>query len=85
MSEWAIRAIGNALWAIATVGFLLAGLSLLNILPQGLWRPLAGGAAAVSLVLLILYWHPWYVVGTMLNMAILAFTALRMKVGGAAW
>lgn len=82
MGEAAIRSIGNTLWLLATAGFMLAGLSMLQVLlPFAWWRALAGVSAAVSLALLLLYWHSWYVVGTLLNLAILAAAVLRLEEG----
>lgn len=80
MGDGAIRNIGNALWVLATIGFLLAGMSMLHWLPFAWWRALAGASAALSLALLLLYWHPWLVVGTLLNLAVLIAAALHLKV-----
>ena len=69
----AVRLIGSALWMLALAGFVLAGLGLLGIPGlKAVWVPASGAAAAVSLVLFLFYWHPWFVVGAGINVAVLA-------------
>lgn len=67
-----VRTIGWVLWMAAFVLFTAAGAGLLGF--PGLdmiWHILAAVAAGVSLVLLSLYWHPWLVIGILLNVTIL--------------
>lgn len=67
-----VRALGWALWLAALLGFATAGLGLLGVPGlRAIWPALAGVAAAVSLLLLALSWHPWLVVGVLLDLAIL--------------
>ncbi len=58
-----------ALFVLATVGFVLAGL--VELIGLGAWRVLAVASALDSLLLLILYWHRLLEVGVLLNVAIL--------------
>lgn len=64
--------IGIILVALGTLGFVLTGLGLLGV--PGLiliWRTVAVTSACVSLLLLILFWHPWLIVGALIDVAIL--------------
>jgi hypothetical protein len=66
----AVRPVGGiALFVLATVGFVLAGL--VELIGLGAWRVLAVGSALDSLLLLILSWHRLLEVGVLLNVAIL--------------
>jgi hypothetical protein len=62
------RALGIALAMIAFVGFAGAGIGLFA--RQEWWRALAVGAAAVSLVLLVGYYHAWLTLGVAINAGI---------------
>src|SRR5918998_647004 len=63
------RPVGIALFVLATVGFVLAGL--VELIGLGAWRVLAAASALDSLLLLILFWHRLFEVGVLLNVAIL--------------
>ena len=66
--QWA----GILLVALATIGFILAGLGILGVPGlSAIWRIAAVASAAVSLLLLILFWHSWLVVGVLIDVAIL--------------
>jgi len=73
-----VRGLGTLLWLAAVIGFAAAGLGLLGVpgLRAG-WVTLAVGAAAASLLMHVFYWHPWLVVGGLLDLAVLA--AIRMN------
>jgi hypothetical protein len=68
-----VRTAGWLLWLAILVLFAAAGAGLLG-LPglAGFWQSLALTAAVISLVLLVFYWHPWLVVGVLLNIGIAA-------------
>ena len=73
ISASTIRWTGIILVVISTVGFVMAGLGILGI--PGLstiWRSAAVVSASVSLLLLILFWHPWLVIGVLIDVAVLA-------------
>jgi len=69
------RSIGTVfgiLWIVAGVVLFAAGLSLLGVIvPNNLWRTLAGIGASISLVILFIYMHPFYGIGILANLAIL--------------
>jgi len=53
----AMCSVGIALFVLATVGFVLAGLA--EFIGLGVWRVLAVFSALDSLVLVVLFWHPY--------------------------
>ena len=68
----AVQWIGIILVALATLGFVLAGLGVFGV--PGLvaiWRTVAVVSACLSLLLLITFWHPWLVVGVLIDIGIL--------------
>jgi hypothetical protein len=66
------RSIAILLAAIATIGFIAAGLALLNILvPFDWWRSLAIASAVVSLLLLVVFWNTYLIVGILIDVTIL--------------
>jgi len=64
-----IRMIGIFLVVLTVLGFIIAGLGGLRIpgLSQ-IWSTAAGLSAGVSLILLILFWHPWLIVGVLIDL-----------------
>jgi len=68
-----VRTIGWILWLAALVLFAAAGAGQLG-LPglNALWPALAAAGAGISLLLLGFYWHPWLVLGVLINAGILA-------------
>ena len=72
LAESAGRPIAILLAAIATIGFIASGLSLLDILvPFEWWRTLAIASAVVSLGLLIIFWHRYLILGIIIDVVIL--------------
>jgi hypothetical protein len=62
---------GNALWLIAGLALLAAGLGWLGVSAlSSVWQPLAICGAAVGLVALALFFHPIYLVAVLINVAI---------------
>lgn len=60
------------LWLVSGAAIIAAGLGLLGfIIPSPWWRVLAGVGAGLSLILFILYAHPFYALGIGANLAIL--------------
>ena len=72
LSAAAIRWTGLILVALSTVGFVLAGLGILG-LPglSAIWRSAAVVSSCLSLLLLIIFWHPWLIVGVLIDVSIL--------------
>ncbi len=68
-----VKWIGLILVGLATLGFILAGI---GILTSGglysIWRLSAAFSSVISLVLLVLFWHPWLPVGILIDLAALA-------------
>jgi hypothetical protein len=76
----AVRTIGTVLVAVVVIGFALAALSWLGVgVPQEWWPPLAVSSAVASAVLLGAFFHPWLVLGFVID-AVLLWLVL-----GAAW
>jgi hypothetical protein len=73
LPENLVRISGSILLLGVTIAFCLAALGLLGV--PGLnsfWIPLAVGASIVSILLTVLFWHPWLPAGILLDVAILA-------------
>ncbi len=67
-----VGTLAGILWLAAGAALIAAGLGLFGILiPTAWWRPLAGIGAGLSLLMLILYANPMYLVGIGANLAIL--------------
>lgn len=66
------RIAGCILWGLTLVGFTAAGLGLLGVPGlNSLWTAAAGLGSLASLLLLIFFWHPWLVVGVLIDVAVL--------------
>jgi hypothetical protein len=67
-----LRVVGWVCTAIATATFVLAGLGLLGVPGLGgTWQLFAATGGLVSLLMLGLFWHRNFVVGLLLDVAIL--------------
>jgi hypothetical protein len=64
-----VRKIGIFLVVLTVLGFIIAGLGGLRIpgLSQ-IWSTAAGLSAGLSLIFLILFWHPWLIVGVLIDL-----------------
>jgi hypothetical protein len=72
LADGFVRTAGWVLWMAALALFVAAGAGLLGVPGlNAIWQFLAASAAVVSLFLLVFYWHPWLVVGILLNISIL--------------
>lgn len=72
LSGRALQTIAIALAVIAGVGFLAAGLAMFDfILPHDWWRALAIASSAVSLVLCVLFWNVYLIVGPVVAVGII--------------
>ena len=72
LNDTTVRWVGIVLVVLATLGFVLAGLGVYGV--PGLseiWRTVAVVSAVVSLLLLVLFWHLWLIVGVLLDFGIL--------------
>ncbi|MBK5109072.1 MAG: hypothetical protein JJE12_13120 [Anaerolineales bacterium] len=67
-----VQWIGITLVVLSTLGFVLAGLGVFGV--PGLdeiWRTIAVVSTIISLVLLVLFWHPWIIVGVLIDIGVL--------------
>jgi len=67
-----IQWIGITLVVLSTLGFILAGLGVFGVpVLDEIWRTIALVSAVISLVLLVLFWHAWLIVGVLIDLAII--------------
>ena len=72
LSESTTKTSAILLSVIATIGFVAAGLALFGVLvPFDWWRILAIASAVVSLLLVVIFWHPYLIVGLLIDAAVL--------------
>ncbi len=72
MGETAVHWVGVTLVALSTLGFVLAGLGIFGVAGLStIWQTVAIISAMPSLLLLILFWHPWLPVGVLIDMVVL--------------
>ena len=72
LSGKTLRVIGLVLAIVAGIGFVGAGLAMFSfVLPHDWWRALAIGSSAVSLVLCVLFWHSYFIVGPVVAVGII--------------
>jgi hypothetical protein len=68
-----IQWVGILLVALATLGFVIAGLGVFGVLGLNtVWRSAAVISAGVSFLLLILFWHRWLPVGLLIDVGVIA-------------
>ena len=70
LADSAIAAFGTGLWVIALLAFNMAGIAI--IAHQGWWRAFALVGAMVSLLVIGLYWQSNFVLGTLVDIGIIA-------------
>jgi hypothetical protein len=80
-----VRYVGTILGVLTVLGYVLAALAVMNFaVPEAWWQPLTIGSSALSLALLILFWHPWLVVGVAIDVfLLLAMLVLHWQPFGA--
>lgn len=67
-----VRAVGTLLVVVVVAGFALSGLAWLGILvPAGWWPGLVIGSASASVILLAAFFHPWIVIGFVIDAVLL--------------
>jgi hypothetical protein len=77
-SDAATRALGLALVALTLAGFVLAALVALGLGPAALWIPAVTIGSVASIGLLLLFFHPWLVLGLVIDVGLL----LAVHLGG---
>jgi hypothetical protein len=73
LSEAASHFLGLALAALASLGFIASGLGLFGVpFLASSWRAITVESAIISILLILLFWHPLLVIGLIVDAAILA-------------
>jgi hypothetical protein len=67
----ATRALGIALVALTLAGFALAAIVALGVGPAALWAPAVTIGAVASIALLLSFFHPWLVLGIVVDVGLL--------------
>jgi hypothetical protein len=67
----AARTLGLALVALTIGGFALAAAAAVGFVPDGLWPAGLGVGAIASLALILLFFHPWLVLGIAIDAVLL--------------
>jgi hypothetical protein len=69
--------IGGVLWVIAGLGLIATAASVFGfIIPTSAWRALGLVSAVSGLAALVAYFHPYYAIAVVVNLAILAAATL---------
>lgn len=71
-----LRALGTGLVVVAIAGFTLAAIASLGVAPSWLWSIGVALGAAASLATLSLYFHPWLVLGIVIDVVLLWSVAI---------
>ena len=69
LNQETIHAIANPLWVIALLGLIAAGIVTMAI--PGWWRPVVIVAAALSLLVLALFYRPGVSIGVLVDVGVL--------------
>ncbi|HEX2470015.1 MAG TPA: hypothetical protein VHK05_05450 [Candidatus Limnocylindrales bacterium] len=70
------RMLGIALVVVTLAAFTVAAAAMLGIIPGGLWPVGIALGAGSSLALLVLFFHPWLVIGVVIDLALLVVVLL---------
>jgi hypothetical protein len=65
------RMLGLALVVMTLAAFTVAAAAMLGIIPGGMWPVGVALGAGSSLALLVLFFHPWLVIGVVIDLALL--------------
>ena len=65
------RVIGVALVTATVAGFTAASLATFGALPEMIWPAATSAGAIASFVLLVLFFHPWLILGVVLDVVLL--------------
>jgi hypothetical protein len=76
LDEGAVRLIGVALVVATVASFAGAGLAWLGfVVPAELWSALVVSGSVASLALLGAFFHPWLLLGLLIDLALISFVA----------
>ena len=73
-----VQRTGVVLVVISSVGFILVGMGVLGV--PGLkmiWQGLVLISAVTSLILLFLFWHPWIILGVVIDVGLIFLVVLN--------
>ena len=65
------RLVGIGLLAIVVIGFGIAALAALGMVPMTLWQGAVVVGAVASTAMLVLFFHPWLVAGVWIDLVLL--------------
>jgi len=65
------RMLGIGFVALTIAGFAVAALVALGIVPAALWTPSIAVGAVASMAVLVLFFHPWLVIGVAIDLGLL--------------
>ena len=69
-------AIGGLIWIASGLAFAAAGLGLFGMTGlKGIWQPLALAGGGFGLAAVAMFFHPWYAIALLVNLAVLATRA----------
>ena len=72
MAESIARPLATVLWIVSTLLFVTAGLGVLGIPGVSeIWSGLATVGAITSLLLLLIFWHKWLVLGVLIDLGLI--------------
>ena len=72
LPESIARPAATVLWVVSTLLFVAAGLGLLGLPgPSDIWSELATAGAITSLLLLLVFWHRWLIVGVLIDLVLI--------------
>ena len=71
-----MRMVGMVLAAVTLSAFVVAAASVLGIAPMAAWAPAIVSGAAASITLLALFFHPWLVLGLVIDLGLLGIALL---------
>jgi hypothetical protein len=71
-----LRVMGLVLAVVTLAAFTLAAASVLGVVPETLWTPAVALGAAASLGLLVIFFHPWLILGVAIDLVLLGATLI---------
>ena len=73
-----VQRTGIALVVISIMGFILTGMGILGVPGLAMiWQGLVFVSSLASLMLLILFWHPWIILGVVIDIGLILLVVLN--------
>ena len=76
-----IRLVGLALTAVTFAALTFAAMSVAGLIPTQLWPPVVALGAGTSIAMLALFFHPWLVLGVVIDVGLLTAAFLVDRSG----